>query len=143
MIQRGAYHSGVPYEAVLAHMIMSKDSSDTAMKKGFESGVSGRTTGALFLPDELDIYVNKVTLEAYIFHSKEIDYSSIVRLEYNPKDHGVDVVKADGTRMDLGVRIQWLVRPYFTKAEEINIVQTKDGHSVNGKVVPLLHKGKK
>ena len=137
-------HSGIPCDAVLAHMIMAKDTSNTTgIKKGWESGVAGRTTGTLFTPDELDIYVNKVTLEAYIFHSKIIDYDSIARLEYNPKDHSVDVVKTDGTRMDLGVKIQWLVRPYFTKAEEINIVQTKDGQSINGKVVPLQHKGGK
>ena len=136
--------SGIPCEAVLAHMIM-KDTSDTTgtMKKGWETGVAGKAVGNLFTPDELDIYVNKVTLEAYIFHSKLIDYDSISRLEYNPKDHSVDVVKTDGTRTDLGVRIQWLVRPYFIKAEEINIVQTKDGQSINGKVVPITHKGGK
>ena len=92
----------------------------------------------LFTPDELDIYVNKITLEAYVFHGKALDYEQIDHLEYFQDDYSVDVIRKDGTRQDLGVKIQWLVRPYWTKAKEINIVQTKDGESINGCVVPLI-----
>lgn len=113
-----------------------------SMKGDFEPGAAGKPVGVLFTPDELDIYVNKVTLEAYIFHGKEIDYSTLERLEYDPIHHTVDVVKKDGSVTDLGVKIQWLVRPYFTKAPFINIVQTKDGDSVDGTSIPLIHKGK-
>ena len=112
------------------------------MKGAFEPGATGKPVGALFTEDELDIYVNKVTLEAYIFHGKKIDYSELERLEYDPLDHGVDVIKKDGSVTDLGVKIQWLVRPYFIKAEQINIVQTKDGESIDGTVIPLIRKGK-
>ena len=94
---------------------------------------------ALFQPEELDLFANKVTLEAYIFHGKPVA-QDIERLEYNPEDHSITVVKKDGTLMDLGVKVQWLVRPYFTKAKEVSIVQTKDGEAIEGFMVPLVHK---
>lgn len=96
-------------------------------------------SGALFKPDDFDIYVNKATLEAYIFHAPAIP-RDIAQLEYDPADHSVTVVKNDGTRLDLGAKIQWLVRPYFTKAHEVGIVQTKNGEVVGGFMVPLIHK---
>lgn len=95
----------------------------------------------LFTADEMDIYCNKVTLEAYIFHGKEVEYDPIAYLEYDPTEKRVDVVMKDSTRLDLGVKIQWLVRPYFTKAKEVSIVQTKDREPIDGTVVPLIHKG--
>ncbi len=118
----------------------------TSIKKDW--GSSGKGSGkddlpVLFTPDEMDIYVNKVTLEAYVFHGKTIDYETLERLEYDPEDYSVTVFKKDGTYMDLGVKIQWLVRPYFTKAHEVSIVQTKDGESINGIVIPLIIKGAK
>ncbi|MCC7305479.1 MAG: hypothetical protein IT558_04375 [Alphaproteobacteria bacterium] len=94
----------------------------------------------LFKPEELDIYCNKVTLEAYIFHGKNVDYDSIDHLEYDHREHIVDVFLKDGTVMDLGVKIQWLVRPYFSRAQEINIVQTKNGESIDGRIMPLVHR---
>ena len=138
-------------EAILAQMIMantdekkaSSKSGKGSMKGDFKPGAAGEPVGVLFKPDELDIYVNKVTHEAYIFHGKEVDYESLERLEYDPLDHSVDVIKKDGSAMDLGVKIQWLVRPYFTKAEQINIVRTKDGDSIDGTIIPLIHKDKK
>jgi hypothetical protein len=96
----------------------------------------------MFLPDEMDIYCNKVTKETFIFHGKDIDYDTLDRMEYDPKTHTVDVFRKDGSIMDLGVKIQWLIRPYFTKAEEIQIVQTKDGNAVNGTFIPITHKKK-
>ncbi len=121
---------------------MSDEPSKTTggIRDNWGDSSQGKTLGALFTPEELDIYVNKMTLEAYIFHGKAVDYDMLERLEYNPKKHTVEVVKKDGTRLDLGVKIQWLVRPYFSKAEEINVVQTKDGKSINGVVLPISHK---
>lgn len=113
------------------------------MKGAFASGHDGVIEKPLFGKDELDIYINKITQEAFIFHGKDVDYSLIERLEYHPVKYSVDVILKDGTRQDLGVRIQWLVRPYFSKAKEINIVQTKNGESVKGVIVPLVHKLKK
>ena len=137
--------STIPQNAILANMIMSQDKEPNTkgtIKKDWSAGAAGKSTDALFTSDELDIYVNKITLEAYIFHNKELDYDNLDRLEYDQKDYSVDVVKKDGTRINLGVKIQWLIRPYFTKAQEINIVQTKNGESINGVVIPLKHKEK-
>ncbi len=94
----------------------------------------------LFQPDELEIYSNKTTHESFIFHGKKIDHGAIDHFEYDHKAHLVDVVMKDGTVFDLGVRIEWLVRPYLSKATAISIAQTKDGKSVTGAVLPLVHK---
>lgn len=95
----------------------------------------------LFKANELDIYGNKVTCEIFFFHGKIIDYDAIESLEYNPDDYTVTVVRKDGQRMDLGVKIQWLVRPYIGQAHEVSIVRTQNGNSVDGVVVPLVHIG--
>lgn len=92
----------------------------------------------LFQKDEYDIYVNKVTLESYIFHGKVIDYS-IDHIEYDPKDYGVIIVMKDGRKMDLGRRIQWMIRPYWERLAEIGIVRTREGESVDGVIVPIVH----
>ncbi len=154
MMAHGEIVSGIPFEAVLARSIlanldMSSEDTDkkSSIKKDWDpkgkSGAAKTAQPAFFKPDEMDIYCNKVTREVFIFHLKAVDYESIDFLEYNPADHSVDVVMKDGTRIDLGVKIQWLVRPYFTKAPEIMIVQTRDGESINGMAVPLKHKQKK
>ena len=112
----------------------------TGIKDAFSPGQT-RSSGRLFAPEEFDIYVNKLTMEAYIFHAKPIE-QNIDRLEYDPGDHSVTVVKKDGTQLDLGAKIQWLVRPYFTKAREIGIVQTIEGEVQDGFMVPIVHRKK-
>ncbi len=124
---------------------MSEDDPNTnksgTMKDAF-SPTKTASSGALFKPDEMDIYVNKLTMEAYIFHAKPVA-QDIDHLIYDSKNHQVTVIKKDGTQLDLGVKIQWLVRPYFTKAREVGIVQTKDGEALDGFMVPLIHKDSK
>jgi len=115
-------------------------SEKPSIKSAFQPGKASDKP-ALFTSDEMDIYCNKVTLETYVFHGKDVDYEPIAYLEYDPKSKRVDVVMKDNTRLDLGVKIQWLVRPYFTKAKEISIVQTKNREPIDGTVVPLIHKG--
>ena len=117
-----------------------KASKTSSMKDAFKPG-SSSDKPALFTSDEMDIYCNKVTLETYIFHGKDVEYDPIHYLEYDPKEKRVDIVMKDGTRMDLGVKIQWLVRPYFTKAKEVSIVQTKNREPIDGTIVPIIHKG--
>ncbi|MFK7840074.1 MAG: hypothetical protein AB8B83_07050 [Bdellovibrionales bacterium] len=114
--------------------------STSSMKDAFKPG-KGIEKPALFTSDEMDIYCNKVTLETYIFHGKEVDYDPIAYMEYDPKHKTVDIVMKDNTRMDLGVKIQWLVRPYFTKAKEVSMVRTKDREPIDGAVIALIHKG--
>jgi hypothetical protein len=122
------------------HTPDQEPSKPSSMKDAFKPGQSAEKP-ALFTADEMDIYCNKVTLETYIFHGKEVDYEPIHYLEYDPKEKRVDIVMKDKTRMDLGVKIQWLVRPYFTKAKEVSIVQTKNREPIDGTVVPVIHKG--
>jgi len=114
--------------------------STSSVKDAFKPG-TGAQKPALFTADEMDIYCNKATMETYVFHGKDVDYDPIAYLEYDPKEKRVDVVMKDNTRMDLGVQIQWLVRPYFVKAKEVSIVQTKDREPIDGTIVPLIHKG--
>lgn len=144
MIGQGAIPSNIPQPAsVSASFVMSSEDNTTgSIKKNWDPG-GGSGKRVLFAPEEFDIFCNKVTLDTYIFHGKTIDYEPIDHLEYDHKTYGVDVVLKNGVRIDLGVKIQWLVRPYFSKAREVSIVQTKDGQSVNGIVVPLTHVNKK
>lgn len=41
-----------------------------SMKSAFASGKTS-SSGVLFKKDEFDIFVNKITMEAYIFHAKK------------------------------------------------------------------------
>ena len=111
-------------------------------KDAFAPGKAGEKQ-ALFTAKEMDIYCNKVTKETFICHSKTIDYKNLDFLEYDPEEYSVDVHMKDGRVLDLGVKIQWLVRPYFANAEIIQIVQTKNREPIDGTFVPLKHKGQK
>lgn len=128
--------SGTPPGLSAASFHMSDEKVKTSASKSWVSG----SKPALFAPDELDIYCNKVTVEAFVFHAKPIDYASIDHMEYDHKAHTVDVVFKNNKVMDLGVGIEWVVRPYFSKAREVCMAQTKDGKSLAGTVVPLKHK---
>lgn len=94
----------------------------------------------LFKYEDMDLYINKITLEAYIFHGKKIDYN-FEKLIYDPEDYSVIVVYQDGTRKDLGVRINYQVRPYWEQLADIGIVRTVKGESVDGVMVPIEIKG--
>ncbi len=107
-----------------------------------EAGVAaGKASDALFGPDDFVIYVNKITLDGYIFHGQAFG-DMFERLDYDWADQSVTVYKKDGTSLDLGSKIQWLIRPYFKKLQEIAIVQTKDGESIEGFIVPIQHLNK-
>jgi hypothetical protein len=137
-----AYGAALPlsHQAVLAGLFMAAD--DTGSKGGAKSGWDSSGGGVLppFLkPGDFDIYVNKITGETYIFHGPDLPYD-VDRLEYDPADHSVTVVTKNALELDLGVKIQWLIRPYFTKAKTIYIVKTKDGEAIDGIEVPLVVK---
>ena len=97
-----------------------------------------RALPTLFAPDEFDIYINKQTLEAFIFYGKLISHD-IARLEYSLKDHSVVVVMRDGREFDLGGKIEWLLREYWMKLKKIGIVRTENGASIEGVYVPIVH----
>lgn len=114
-------------------------SGDTALADPRAS--EGAAPGALFGPDDFGIYVNKVTLDGYIFHGQPFD-DIFERIDFDWADNSVTVCMKDGTTLDLGSKIQWLVRPYFKKLGEIAIVQTKDGEEIDGFMVPVNHLNK-
>lgn len=123
---------------------MSDDDTEktqTKLSDSFASGEAADYGTYLFKPEELDIYANKLTCETFIFHSKKVDYEVIDHLEYDPDKHTLTIHRNDRKKMDLGVKIQWLVRPYITKTNEVSIVRTRDGVSIDGTVVPLVQKG--
>lgn len=95
------------------------------------------TNGRLFSADELDIYCNKKTLESFVFYGKEIDLD-IEFVEFIEGLNRVRVVYRDGKDFDLGVRVQWLVRPYLSRASELQFVRTHNKHPIDGVIVPLF-----
>ena len=126
-------------------MAEDKEDKKSSIKGAFTpgkamTGKDGRPV--LFLPEEMDIYCNKITKETFIFHGKPLDYENLDRMVYDPKTYTVEVYKKDGSVWDLGVKIQWLVRPYFSKAEEVQIVRTHNGKAIDGTFLPITHKGK-
>ncbi len=140
---QGTFAYSNPPAGFLAHLIMSEESDNAgSMKTKWNPDGKPAAKPVFFTPDELDIYCNKITLDAYIFHGKDVDYDAIDHIEYFAKDYSVDVVMKDGKIYDLGVKIQWLVRPYFSKAHQVYIVKTVNNKSVDGIVVPLIHKQK-
>lgn len=106
-----------------------------------KSKSSGGTSGgaelpALFAPKDFDIYVNKISGEVVIFHGPELKHD-VRELIYRHSDRSVTVRMADGSQMDLGAKIQWLIRPYFIKAKTIMIIRTQNGEAIDGIEVPL------
>lgn len=115
--------------------------SDAEFRKQYK--VHGEASGTLFLPSELDLYMNRIRLDAYVFFNKDIDLS----IDYVRFDHGdasVLVHYLDGTILDLGVKVQWLIRPHLMRATDISFVQTKNGQTTGkGILVPIKHVNKK
>ncbi len=155
MILAGNYASSglIPLSerAVLASLFMAEnetdndtdnsggsDSDDAGSIKDDWGGSGGKP---FFTPDDFDLYVNKITGETYIFHGPDLPHD-VERLEYDPDAYRVNVITKDGLNLDLGVKIQWLIRPYFSKAKNVFIVKTKDGESIDGIEVPMSVKGK-
>jgi len=129
--------------ASLADSLMAKDSDESKNSiKDDWGGGSGKDAGAFLKPEDFDLYVNKITGETYIFHGPDLPHE-VERLEYDPEECRVAVITKDGRTMDLGVKIQWLIRPYFSRAETVYIVKTKDGEAVDGIEVPMSVKGAK
>lgn len=111
--------------------LLSKDWSASDQPKDYGD--------VLFKPAELDIYANKATDDIYIFHGKVLDYAGMERAAYDSHDFSVTIMFKDGRELDLGVKIQWMVRAYISRARDLNFVRTQDGEAIDGVVVPLVH----
>lgn len=127
---------------IMSDDITTSSGDNASLSDSWGGGPDAAQGQVLFQPEELDIYANKLTYETFIFHGKKIDYTAIDHLEYDGGSFHVQVIFKDGRALDLGVKIQWLVRPYLSKAQEVSIVRTKNGEAIDGIVVPLVHKSK-
>jgi hypothetical protein len=131
----GREGTNLPY--ILAHnIIMSEEKTQEKQSFTKKWGSSTKKTKSLFKPEDFDIFCDKDSGMTYIFHGPELG-CTIDFMEYNPENQRVTVFTKDGQKMDLGVRIQWLVRPYFAKPQDIYIIRTKDGQALDGFEVEL------
>lgn len=108
-----------------------------------DDGVRAKnTTGTLFHPDDFDLYCNKITGEFYIFHGPVLEYEVSI-IEYDFDIQRIAVVLGDGTRLDLGVKVQWMIRPCVERAENVYIIQTKNGEAITGIEVSVKKVGER
>ncbi len=130
----------------LASLIMSKEeeekkesSNNTAppsMGNDWGSGFGAGRTRLFENPDDFDIYCDRERGINYIFHAPELN-CTIDFLEYDHDTQRITVHTNDRQRFDLGTKIQWLVRPYIAKEQDLFIIRTKDGQAIDGFEVPL------
>lgn len=120
-----------------AVFMMSNDKTEANSGIGKDWGLSLSNRKRLFKdPKDFDIYCDREAGQNYIFHTGELN-CTIDHLEYDPENQRITVHTNDGQKLDLGVRIQWLVRPYIAKEQDIFIVRTENGQMVEGIEVRL------
>jgi len=148
MILQGQYtplHSLPPdHQAFLAFLVMSDDNAEqpipskkspTSIKGDWGTSLRSQRK-VLFEKSEFDIFCDREMGETFIFYGKELPFT-VTSLEYNPENQRVTVFTNDGQQLDLGTRIQWLIRPYFAKPQIIVMARTKNGKVMEGFEVPL------
>ncbi|MCB1783139.1 MAG: hypothetical protein KDI13_04025 [Alphaproteobacteria bacterium] len=126
-------------------MMSEEDTEDkkelkTSMGKDWGSSLKTELKPLFASPSDFDIFCDREIGQVYIFHGPELN-CTIDYMEYNPETQRVTIYATDGQKLDLGARIQWLVRPYFAKAQDIMIIRTKDGETIDGVEVPMIIKG--
>ncbi len=114
----------------------SAPSSPKSMGDDWGTGYGSGRSKLFENPDDLDIFCDHKNGINYIFHGPELG-CTIDHLEYDPDTCRITVITNDRQRLDLGVRIQWLVRPYIAKEQDLYIIRTEDGKSIDGVIVPL------
>ena len=95
----------------------------------------------LFAPDDIDILANEKAGEVYFYHAGALP-GAVARLEYDHADHRITVCFADGRKMDLGVKIQSLVRGAVESAAEIMMSRTENRRILSETIVPVAHMNK-
>ncbi len=117
------------YDSLSPEPESSGSPSPPAKMGGFGAG-SGRKV--LFnSPNDFDIYCDRTKGINYIFHQCELNYT-IDHLEFDPETSRITVFSNDGQQVDLGAKIQWLVRPYIAKEQYLFIIRTQNGKTVDG-----------
>lgn len=130
----------------LAHLIMADDDnindehtpySPASISKDWGGGFGSGGRAKLFnSTDDFDIYCDREKGINYIFHGPELN-CTIDHLEYDHDTQRITVITNDSQKLDLGAKIQWLVRPYIAKEQNLFIIRTQDGKAIDGYEVPL------
>ena len=108
------------------------------------AAVSRLVSGAvdvLFLEEEVDLYIKTDSHEAYVFHGKHIDYGAIDHLVFRHEERRIAVYLKNGSILDLGVRVEYLVRQPLRHASKVYIVRTEMNVSKDGIEVPFIVEG--
>ncbi len=127
----------------LADLIMSNDENKeiettipSSMGRDWGDGKGTGRTKLFENPDDLDIYCDKERGINYIFHGPELN-CTIDYLEYDHDTQRITVFTNDRQQLDLGVKIQWLVRPYIAHEQDLFIIRTENGETIDGIEVHL------
>lgn len=113
-----------------------KPATPPSMGKDWGSG-SGSGRSRLFEnPDDFDIFCDRENNMNYIFHAGELN-CTIDFLEYDPETQRITVHTNDHQQLDLGAKIQWLIRPYIAREQDLFIIRTKNGQAIDGVEVHL------
>ncbi|MCK5384254.1 MAG: hypothetical protein KAJ29_01665 [Alphaproteobacteria bacterium] len=135
------HYDNMPF---LADLFMSDEKNNNgatpkspkSMGDDWGSGFGAGRTKLFESTKDFDIYCDRERDVNYIFHGPELG-CTIDHLEYDPETCHVTVVTNDRQRLDLGARIQWLVRPYIAKEQDLFIIRTENGEAIDGVEVPL------
>lgn len=115
-----------------------KASPAKGMGKEWSSSLS-KTKMLFERTEDFDIYCDRQAGQNYIFHAGALN-CTVEYLEYDPQTQRITVFTNDGQKLDLGTRIQWLIRPYIAKDQNIFIVRTENREMKEGIQVPLYVK---
>ncbi len=114
----------------------TKPSTPPSMGKDWGSGFGSGRAKLFDSPDDFDIYCDREREINYIFHGCELN-CTIDHLEYDPETQRIAVHTNDRQQLDLGAKIQWLVRPYIAREQDLFIIRTKNGEAIDGVEVHL------
>jgi hypothetical protein len=135
------HYNDVPFLADLAMSDETNNMNGTpkspkSMGDDWGTGFGSGRTKLFESTDDFDIYCDRKNGINYIFHGPELG-CTIDHLEYDPDTCHITVITNDRQRLDLGVRIQWLVRPYIAKEQNLFIIRTQNGETIDGVEVHL------
>lgn len=142
-----SYNCFERYETMpfMADLVMSDEkkevetppkSSPKSMGKHWGSGFGSGRSRLFNKPEDFDIYCDRERGVNYIFHGPELG-CTIDHLEYDHDTQRITVHTNDSQRLDLGTKIQWLVRPYIAKEQHLFIIRTQNGQPIDGVEVQL------
>ena len=128
----------------LANIIMSEEENENEneptvppnMGDDWGSGEGSGRTVLFDNTDDFDIYCDRENDQNYIFHGPELN-CTIDYLEYDHDTQRITVYTNDKQQLDLGAKIQWLVRPYIAKEQYLFIIRTENGEAIDGVEVEL------